>query len=138
MSWLNKTSGAGASTRKESTQDLQGKVDAISRSQAVIEFTLDGTIVHADENFCNALGYRLDEVKGKHHSMFVDAATAKTLETQAGAMDQRVGAFRLDESAVAHTPRLAAPASRAPAAVKRPAPASKAAPKRIASGGGGP
>ena len=83
MSWLNKTSGAAASTRKESTQDLQGKVDAISRSQAVIEFTLDGTVVHANENFCNALGYRLDEIKGQHHSMFVDASYRQSHEYRA-------------------------------------------------------
>jgi methyl-accepting chemotaxis protein len=83
MSWLNKTSGTAASTRKESTQDLQGKVDAISRSQAVIEFTLDGTIVHANENFCNALGYRLDEIKGQHHSMFVDASYRQSHEYRA-------------------------------------------------------
>ncbi len=83
MSWLNKTSGTAASTRKESTQDLQGKVDAISRSQAVIEFTLDGTIVHANENFCNALGYRLDEIKGQHHLMFVDASYRQSHEYRA-------------------------------------------------------
>ena len=48
------------------------QIQAINRSQAVIEFGLDGTIIHANENFLNALGYALDEVKGKHHSMFVD------------------------------------------------------------------
>ncbi|WP_458757798.1 methyl-accepting chemotaxis protein [Afipia sp. TerB] len=46
--------------------------DAIDRSQAVIEFNLDGTIITANANFLNAMGYRLDEVQGKHHSMFVD------------------------------------------------------------------
>jgi len=52
---------------------LQAQVDAISRSQAIIEFDLDGRIVNANENFLNALGYRLDEIRGEHHSMFVDA-----------------------------------------------------------------
>jgi methyl-accepting chemotaxis protein len=80
MSWL---SGAAAGTRKESTQDLQGKVDAINRSQAVIEFTLDGTIVHANENFLNALGYSLDEIKGKHHSMFVEPGYSQSSEYRA-------------------------------------------------------
>ena len=47
------------------------KVAAISRAQAVIEFGLDGTVLTANENFCNALGYTLAEIKGKHHSMFV-------------------------------------------------------------------
>ncbi|SDT31232.1 methyl-accepting chemotaxis protein [Bradyrhizobium canariense] len=44
---------------------------AISKSQAVIEFNMDGTIVTANQNFLDALGYRLDEIQGKHHSMFV-------------------------------------------------------------------
>ncbi|MET3844469.1 PAS domain-containing methyl-accepting chemotaxis protein [Bradyrhizobium sp. OAE829] len=47
------------------------QADAISRSQAVIEFDLDGTIVEANENFLQALGYTLAEIKGKHHSIFV-------------------------------------------------------------------
>jgi methyl-accepting chemotaxis protein len=45
---------------------------AISRSQAVIEFNLDGTIISANENFLSTIGYVLDEIKGKHHSLFVD------------------------------------------------------------------
>ena len=54
--------------------DLRGQLNAISKSQAVIEFGLDGVIQHANANFLNVLGYSLDEVKGKHHSMFVDPA----------------------------------------------------------------
>jgi methyl-accepting chemotaxis protein len=48
-----------------------GKVAAIERSQAMIEFDLDGTIVSANQIFLDAMGYTLDEVRGKHHSMFV-------------------------------------------------------------------
>jgi methyl-accepting chemotaxis protein len=48
-----------------------GKIAAIDRSQAVIEFNLDGTIITANQIFLNALGYSLDEIQGKHHSMFV-------------------------------------------------------------------
>jgi methyl-accepting chemotaxis protein len=55
----------------KSSQELSSKLDALSKSQAVIEFNLDGTIVTANPNFLNALGYRLDEIEGKHHSMFV-------------------------------------------------------------------
>lgn len=62
--------------------DLSGQIDAIQRSQAVIEFALDGTILTANANFLNALGYTLDEVKGKHHRIFVDAAFAKSAEYQ--------------------------------------------------------
>ncbi len=47
------------------------KLAAIDRSQAVIEFQPDGTIVTANENFLNAMGYGLEEIRGKHHSMFV-------------------------------------------------------------------
>jgi len=53
--------------------DLRGKVEAADRSQAMIEFTLDGTILTANENFLRVMGYRLEEIQGKHHSMFVDA-----------------------------------------------------------------
>ena len=49
-----------------------GLVDAINRSQALIEFNMDGTIITANENFLNAMGYSLDEIQGRHHSMFVD------------------------------------------------------------------
>ncbi|OYW20881.1 MAG: hypothetical protein B7Z55_06565, partial [Planctomycetales bacterium 12-60-4] len=52
--------------------DAQGKIDAVSRTNAVIEFKMDGTILHANDNFCSAMGYSLDEIRGKHHSMFVD------------------------------------------------------------------
>jgi methyl-accepting chemotaxis protein len=52
--------------------DLRGQVDAITKSQAVIAFELDGTVIDANENFLRTLGYRLDEIKGKHHSMFVE------------------------------------------------------------------
>ncbi len=50
-----------------------GKLAALSRSQAIIEFTPKGEIITANENFCNALGYKLDEISGKHHSMFCQA-----------------------------------------------------------------
>ncbi len=57
-----------------------GKLEAISRAQAVIEFRPDGTILTANENFCRALGYSLEEIKGRHHSMFVEPAHAGSPE----------------------------------------------------------
>jgi methyl-accepting chemotaxis protein len=68
--------GMGNSTMQifRGAQELAARVDAIDRSQAVIEFKLDGTIITANANFLNALGYQLDEIQGKHHSMFVPAA----------------------------------------------------------------
>ncbi|MFD2182725.1 methyl-accepting chemotaxis protein [Rhodoplanes azumiensis] len=59
-------------TRKLRDADTQGQIDAIGKSQAVIAFKLDGTIVEANRNFLDALGYRMDEIVGKHHSMFVE------------------------------------------------------------------
>ncbi len=57
---------------RELTNNAKGEIDAIRRVQAVIEFGLDGTIIEANENFLKAMGYTLDEIKGQHHSMFVD------------------------------------------------------------------
>ena len=55
-------------------QDLRGKIAAIGKSQAVIEFKLDGTVLTANENFLNTLGYSLAEIQGQHHSIFVEPA----------------------------------------------------------------
>jgi methyl-accepting chemotaxis protein len=57
----------------QKTNELQSKLDALDRSQAVIEFNLDGTIVTANANFLGAVGYSLGEIQGKHHSMFMPA-----------------------------------------------------------------
>lgn len=56
--------------------DYKARFEAVSRSQAVIEFSLDGTILGANDNFCQALGYALSEIVGRHHSMFVDQTEA--------------------------------------------------------------
>ncbi|HET6144327.1 MAG TPA: PAS domain-containing methyl-accepting chemotaxis protein [Candidatus Acidoferrales bacterium] len=58
--------------QKLTNADFSGQIEAIGKSQAVIEFQMDGTIVTANENFLKVLGYSLSEVKGKHHSMFVE------------------------------------------------------------------
>jgi methyl-accepting chemotaxis protein len=50
----------------------QGQIAALDRVQAVIEFGMDGKIITANKNFLNAMGYSLDEIRGQHHSMFVD------------------------------------------------------------------
>jgi len=60
--------------RKAIVQSALSQAAAIDKSQAVIEFKLDGTIVTANANFLGAVGYTLDEIKGKHHSMFVAPA----------------------------------------------------------------
>ena len=66
----------------KSTED-HSKLEAISRAQAVIEFEIDGTIIEANENFCNAVGYHMHEIKGRHHSMFVDPDFINTAEYKA-------------------------------------------------------
>jgi methyl-accepting chemotaxis protein len=58
--------------------DYRGQVEAISKSQAVIEFNMDGTIVKANDNFLNAMGYTFSEIQGQHHSMFVDSEYARS------------------------------------------------------------
>jgi methyl-accepting chemotaxis protein len=60
--------------QKLKNADLAGQIEAIGKSQAIIEFNLDGTIITANDNFLAALGYSLGEIRGRHHSMFVDAA----------------------------------------------------------------
>ncbi len=60
--------------------DHDGQLDALHRSQAVIEFALDGTILTANANFLDAVGYRLDEIQGRHHSLFVDLTDQKGTE----------------------------------------------------------
>jgi methyl-accepting chemotaxis protein len=61
-------------------EELVGLVAAISRSQAVIEFDLEGRIVDANENFLKALGYQIEEIRGQHHSMFVDPSYRSSLD----------------------------------------------------------
>ncbi|MFY3666150.1 PAS domain-containing protein, partial [Achromobacter ruhlandii] len=51
--------------------DTEGQLEAISKVQAIIEFELDGTIIRANDLFLNAVGYRAEEILGRHHSMFV-------------------------------------------------------------------
>ncbi|HEY5761466.1 MAG TPA: methyl-accepting chemotaxis protein [Steroidobacter sp.] len=65
---------------KERAADFEGQLAAISKAQAVIEFSLDGRIQHANSNFLSTLGYSLEEIKGQHHSMFVDPALRGSVE----------------------------------------------------------
>ncbi len=56
--------------------EFEGKVQAIDRSQAVIEFDLDGTVLTANENFLGIFGYDLAEIVGKHHRIFCEPVYA--------------------------------------------------------------
>ncbi len=65
---------------KQKIQEQSGLLNAIDKVQAVIEFNMDGTIITANDNFLNALGYTLEEVQGQHHSMFADEAFKASAE----------------------------------------------------------
>ena len=60
--------------------DHKGQLQALHRSQSIIEFGLDGTILSANQNFLDAMGYGLDEIRGRHHRMFVDPAQRESAE----------------------------------------------------------
>lgn len=69
--------------------DVNCKLAAIEKTQARIEFQPDGTILDANENFCQAMGYSLSEIVGQHHSLFVDAEYRRSEEY--GRFWQRLG-----------------------------------------------
>jgi methyl-accepting chemotaxis protein len=84
---------------KNRNADYEGQLAAISKAQAVIEFNLDGTILTANENFCTGLGYRLDEIKGRHHSMFCDPTYTASPDYKAfwaklGAGEYSIGEYK--------------------------------------------
>jgi methyl-accepting chemotaxis protein len=60
--------------------DFTSQIEAIGRTQSIIEFTVTGEIVNANKNFLDLMGYRLDEIKGKQHSIFMDPAERDTPE----------------------------------------------------------
>ena len=62
------------------SDDMRAKLDALDRSQAIIEFQPDGSILTANTNFLHVMGYTLDEVQGRHHGMFVDPAYRESAE----------------------------------------------------------
>ena len=78
---------SGLNTMLDSMQEFdkeaynyQAQIDASSRSQAMIEFDLDGTIITANDNFLNAVGYTLEEIQGQHHRIFCDPEYAQSAE----------------------------------------------------------
>jgi methyl-accepting chemotaxis protein len=83
MLW-NKSGDASSGGRRKSGNDdpvdMKGQLAAINKVMAVIQFTLDGKILDANENFLRALGYSLEEVRGQHHSMFVEPAYRQSAE----------------------------------------------------------
>jgi len=60
--------------------DFEGQIAAIDKAQAVIEFGMDGKIINANDNFCQTLGYNSAELRGQHHSLFVDPVYRSSAE----------------------------------------------------------
>ncbi len=88
---------ADVSDRKSRSMDSDGQLAAIDRSQAVISFAMDGTILQANENFLKTVGYTLDEIRGHKHEMFVDPEYRKSDEYRAFWDKLRAGEFHAGE-----------------------------------------
>jgi len=69
--------------RKRRIADYEGQMKAVSKAQGVIEFNLDGTVITANDNFLKTLDYSLEEIRGKHHGMFVESAVRDSAEYRA-------------------------------------------------------
>ncbi|WP_321815106.1 MULTISPECIES: methyl-accepting chemotaxis protein [unclassified Paraburkholderia] len=65
---------------KRQNAEFEGRLRAIDKAQAVIEFDTDGIVLDANQNFLNTLGYRLDEIQGKHHRMFCEESYTASLD----------------------------------------------------------
>ncbi len=76
---------------------MQAKLAALDRVQAVIEFDLEGRVLHANPNFLKVMDYTLDEIKGRHHSLFVDAAYKESAEYRDFWSALRAGEFRASQ-----------------------------------------
>ena len=93
VAWENVTE------RRRAERDVAGQLAAICKLQAVVEFTPEGTILTANDNFLSLMGYRADELVGRHHALFVEAASAATAEyrqfwSDLAAGRTRTGRFR--------------------------------------------
>lgn len=82
---------------KQKNSEFEGKLAALSKSQAVIEFTPDGTILTANDNFLKGLGYSIEEIKGKHHRMFCEDQYASSSEYRAFWQKLAAGEFQAGE-----------------------------------------
>jgi methyl-accepting chemotaxis protein len=89
--------GADITAAKEKAIEDAGKLEAISRSQAVIEFRPDGTIITANENFCAAMGYRLQEIVGQNHRIFCRKDHVQTPDYEAFWRRLAAGEFAASE-----------------------------------------
>ncbi len=93
----NKRPKLSTADNKDDPAYLSGIVDAINKSSAVCEFDLDGIILDANEKFLSLMGYRIDEVVGKHHSMFAERDYAASEEYKRFWEDLRRGKYHAAE-----------------------------------------
>lgn len=82
---------------KMETADFHGQIAAIDKSQCVVTFAPDGTIINANRNFLDAVGYTMEELEGRHHRLFVDPAYAHSLEYEVFWSDLAAGRHRSGE-----------------------------------------
>jgi methyl-accepting chemotaxis protein len=83
--------------QKRKNANYEGQINAIGKSLAVIEFDLEGNILFANENFCNTTGYLLSEIKGQHHSIFVEPNYKMSPEYAAFWRDLKKGEYKSGE-----------------------------------------
>jgi methyl-accepting chemotaxis protein len=93
---VKKTSAKAKDTSPE-VDAMRGQLEALNRSQAVIEFEMDGTIINANENFLKVMGYSLREIQGEHHQMFCDDEYSRTPEYRQFWKALRAGEFQSGE-----------------------------------------
>ncbi|OYT85754.1 MAG: chemotaxis protein [Burkholderiales bacterium PBB6] len=89
--------GQDVTEQKLERLESEGKLGAIERAQAVIEFDLQGRVLKANENFLKLTGYSLEDIRGRHHRMFVDSEHAASAEYQAFWERLGRGEFELGE-----------------------------------------
>lgn len=86
-----------AKSTKYAAGEMENILAALDRSQAVIQFDANGTILTANSNFLNAVGYSLDEIQGQHHKMFVGPGVAESAEYKEFWDSLRRGTFQAAE-----------------------------------------
>lgn len=88
---------ADVSERERVHKDQTGRIAAISKSMAVVEFDLTGKVLTANDNFLQLMGYALDDIQGRHHGMFVDDTYRDSREYRDFWTSLASGAFQAGE-----------------------------------------
>ncbi|HEY1065525.1 MAG TPA: PAS domain-containing protein, partial [Pirellulales bacterium] len=97
LSAKNKKTTPAKTKSSTASVDMLGQLNAINKVMAVIEFELDGTILKANDNFLNALGYSLEEIEGRHHRMFCEPSYTQSNDYRAFWENLARGEFQAGE-----------------------------------------